>query len=70
MGKEKAGGVVIAAALRPQRGNISGLRWSEKIILKGRTLCFAQAERGELTDGGAAPEMLRQRRAERLKPQR
>ena len=30
---------------------------------------FAQAERGELTDGDAAVEMLRQRRAERLKPQ-
>jgi hypothetical protein len=29
---------------------------------------FAQAERGELLDGGAAIEMLRQRRAERLKP--
>ena len=31
---------------------------------------FAQAERGELTDGDAAVEMLRQRRAERLKPRR
>ena len=31
---------------------------------------FAQAERGELIDGDAAIEMLRQRRAERLKPQR
>ena len=30
---------------------------------------FAQAERGELMDGEAAIEMLRQRRAERLKPQ-
>ena len=30
---------------------------------------FAQAERGELIDGDAAIEMLRQRRAERLKPQ-
>jgi Arc/MetJ-type ribon-helix-helix transcriptional regulator len=30
---------------------------------------FAQAERGELTDGDAAVEMLRQRRAERLKSQ-
>jgi Arc/MetJ-type ribon-helix-helix transcriptional regulator len=30
---------------------------------------FAQAERGELMDGDAAVEMLRQRRAERLKPQ-
>jgi predicted transcriptional regulator len=30
---------------------------------------FAQAERGELIDGDAALEMLRQRRAERLKPQ-
>jgi antitoxin ParD1/3/4 len=30
---------------------------------------FAQAERGELIDGNAAVEMLRQRRAERLKPQ-
>jgi Arc/MetJ-type ribon-helix-helix transcriptional regulator len=29
---------------------------------------FAQAERGELTDGDAAIEMLRRRRAERLKP--
>jgi hypothetical protein len=29
---------------------------------------FAQAERGELTDGDAAVEMLRQRRIERLKP--
>jgi Arc/MetJ-type ribon-helix-helix transcriptional regulator len=29
---------------------------------------FAQAERGELTDGDAAVEMLRQRRTERLKP--
>ncbi len=29
---------------------------------------FAQAERGELIDGDAAVEMLRQRRAERLKP--
>jgi hypothetical protein len=29
---------------------------------------FAQAERGELTDGDAAVEALRQRRAERLKP--
>jgi antitoxin ParD1/3/4 len=28
---------------------------------------FAQAERGELMDGDAAVEMLRQRRAERLK---
>jgi antitoxin ParD1/3/4 len=28
---------------------------------------FAQAERGELIDGDAALEMLRQRRAERLK---
>ena len=31
---------------------------------------FAQAERGELMDGGAAVEMLRQRRAARLKPQK
>jgi predicted transcriptional regulator len=30
---------------------------------------FAQAERGELIDGDAAVAMLRQRRAERLKPQ-
>ena len=30
---------------------------------------FAEAERGELIDGDAAIEMLRQRRAERLKPQ-
>ncbi len=30
---------------------------------------FAQAERGELIDGDAAIEMLRQRRAQRLKPQ-
>lgn len=30
---------------------------------------FAQAERGDLIDGDAAVEMLRQRRAERLKPQ-
>jgi antitoxin ParD1/3/4 len=30
---------------------------------------FAQAERGELVDGDAMVEMLRQRRAERLKPQ-
>jgi Arc/MetJ-type ribon-helix-helix transcriptional regulator len=30
---------------------------------------FAQAERGELIDGDAAVEILRQRRAERLKPQ-
>lgn len=30
---------------------------------------FAQAERGELIDGDAAIEMLRQRRAELLKPQ-
>lgn len=29
---------------------------------------FAQAERGELTDGDAVVEMLRQRRTERLKP--
>jgi antitoxin ParD1/3/4 len=29
---------------------------------------FAQAERGELSDGDAVVEMLRQRRAERLKP--
>ena len=29
---------------------------------------FAQAERGELIDGDAAIEMLRQRRAERRKP--
>ena len=29
---------------------------------------FAQAERGELIDGDTAVEMLRQRRAERLKP--
>lgn len=29
---------------------------------------FAQAERGELIDGDRAVEMLRQRRAERLKP--
>jgi Arc/MetJ-type ribon-helix-helix transcriptional regulator len=29
---------------------------------------FGQAERGELIDGNAAVEMLRQRRAERLKP--
>ena len=30
---------------------------------------FAQAERGELMDGDVAVEMLRRRRAERLKPQ-
>lgn len=30
---------------------------------------FAQAERGELIDGDAVPEMLRQRRDERLNPQ-
>lgn len=30
---------------------------------------FAQAERGELIDGDTAIEMLRQGRAERLKPQ-
>lgn len=30
---------------------------------------FAQAERGEVIDGDTAVEMLRQRRAERLKPQ-
>ncbi len=30
---------------------------------------FLQAERGELIDGDAAVEMLRKRRAERLKPQ-
>jgi predicted transcriptional regulator len=30
---------------------------------------FAQAERGELIDGDAALQMLRERRAERLKPQ-
>jgi predicted transcriptional regulator len=30
---------------------------------------FAQAERGELVDGDAAVEMLRQRRAQRPKPQ-
>ncbi|MGH9432551.1 MAG: hypothetical protein ACRD3T_13500 [Terriglobia bacterium] len=30
---------------------------------------FLQAERGELTDGDAAVEMLRKRRAERMKPQ-
>jgi Arc/MetJ-type ribon-helix-helix transcriptional regulator len=30
---------------------------------------FAQAERGELIDGDAAVEILRRRRAERLKPQ-
>ena len=30
---------------------------------------FAQAERGELIDGDAALQMLRQRRADRLKPQ-
>jgi hypothetical protein len=30
---------------------------------------FAQAERGELIDGDAAVKILRQRRAERLKPQ-
>jgi hypothetical protein len=30
---------------------------------------FAHAERGELVDGDAAVEVLRQRRAERLKPQ-
>ena len=30
---------------------------------------FAQAERGELIDGDAAVEMLRQRRAGQLKPQ-
>ena len=29
---------------------------------------FVQAERGELTDGSVALAMLRQRRAERLKP--
>jgi antitoxin ParD1/3/4 len=29
---------------------------------------FAQAERGELIDGDAVVEILRQRRAERLKP--
>lgn len=29
---------------------------------------FAQAERGELTEGDSALQMLRQRRAERLKP--
>ena len=31
------------------------------------TTAFAQAERGELIDGDAAVEMLRKRRAERLK---
>ena len=31
---------------------------------------FAQAQRGELIEGDAAVEMLRQRRAERLKPRR
>ncbi len=31
---------------------------------------FGQAERGELIDGDAAIEMLRKRRAERLKPWR
>src|SRR5260370_6474925 len=31
---------------------------------------FAQAERGELIDGDAAVAMLRQRRAERIEPQR
>ena len=30
---------------------------------------FAQAERGELLDGDAAVEILRQRRAKRMKPQ-
>jgi len=30
---------------------------------------FAQAERGDLIDGDAVVEILRQRRAERLKPQ-
>jgi antitoxin ParD1/3/4 len=30
---------------------------------------FAQAERGEVVDGDAAIEMLRQRRSERRKPQ-
>ena len=30
---------------------------------------FAQAERGELIDGDMAVEMLRRRRAERMKPQ-
>ena len=30
---------------------------------------FSQAERGELIDGDVAIEMLRKRRAERLKPQ-
>ena len=30
---------------------------------------FAQAKRGELIDGDAALQMLRQRRADRLKPQ-
>ena len=30
---------------------------------------FTQAERGELIDGDVAVQMLRQRRAERLKPQ-
>jgi hypothetical protein len=30
---------------------------------------FAQAERGELIDGDAAIEILRQKRAERLRPQ-
>lgn len=31
---------------------------------------FAQAERGELVNGDTAVEILRQRRAQRLKPQR
>jgi len=31
---------------------------------------FAQAERGDLVEGDAVAEILRQRRAERLKPQR
>ena len=31
---------------------------------------FAQAERGDLVEGDAVVEILRQRRAERLKPQR
>jgi hypothetical protein len=30
---------------------------------------FAQAERGDLVEGDAATEILRQRRVERLKPQ-
>jgi Arc/MetJ-type ribon-helix-helix transcriptional regulator len=51
------------------------LRWEDWLVEQREAVAariakgFAQAERGELMDGDTAVEMLRQRRAERLKTQ-